>query len=115
MQHDVNAKQQTLRCMHAIELVADIQAHACVQARKQAQALTRCTHARESQDYDRGSLYGLEKFWAFHHYSGLPRDSDIEVNPKLKALLQVCLCVRVCVRASLHELKVCARSCVTFW
>jgi hypothetical protein len=20
------------------------------------------------QDFDRGSLYGLEKFWAFHHY-----------------------------------------------
>jgi hypothetical protein len=42
-----------------------------------------------SQDFDRGSLYGLEKFWAFHHYSGLPRDCGIEVNPKLKALLQV--------------------------
>lgn len=36
------------------------------------------------QDYDRGSLYGLEKFWAFHHYSGLPKDSGFEINPKVR-------------------------------
>ena len=35
------------------------------------------------QDYDRGSLYGLEKFWAFHHYGGLPKDSGVEINPKV--------------------------------
>lgn len=40
------------------------------------------------QDFDRGSLYGLEKFWAFHHYSGLPKDQEIEINPKLKKLLE---------------------------
>jgi len=40
------------------------------------------------RDFERGSLYGLEKFWAFHHYSGLPKDSDIEIHPRLKALLQ---------------------------
>uniref|UniRef100_A0A7S0RZZ7 HTH La-type RNA-binding domain-containing protein n=1 Tax=Chlamydomonas leiostraca TaxID=1034604 RepID=A0A7S0RZZ7_9CHLO len=40
------------------------------------------------RDFDRGSLYGLEKFWAFHHYSGLPKDQEIEINPKLKKLLE---------------------------
>eukprot|EP00878_Enallax_costatus_P026342 GHUV01028269.1.p1 GENE.GHUV01028269.1~~GHUV01028269.1.p1 ORF type:complete len:443 (+),score=159.31 GHUV01028269.1:30-1331(+) len=34
------------------------------------------------------SLYGLEKFWAFHHYKGLPDGSDIEVHPELKQLLE---------------------------
>mmetsp|Transcript_2566 Transcript_2566/g.3884 ORF Transcript_2566/g.3884 Transcript_2566/m.3884 type:complete len:973 (-) Transcript_2566:116-3034(-) len=33
------------------------------------------------------SLYGLEKFWAFHHYSGIPKSAGVKVNPKLKALL----------------------------
>eukprot|EP00882_Tetradesmus_deserticola_P033727 GHRQ01038551.1.p1 GENE.GHRQ01038551.1~~GHRQ01038551.1.p1 ORF type:complete len:281 (+),score=125.70 GHRQ01038551.1:87-845(+) len=41
------------------------------------------------KDYQRyNSLYGLEKFWAFHHYSGLPADGSVEVCPQLKALLE---------------------------
>jgi hypothetical protein len=41
------------------------------------------------KDYARyNSLYGLEKFWAFHHYSGLPADNSVEVCPQLKALLE---------------------------
>lgn len=40
------------------------------------------------QDYDRGSLYGMEKFWAFHHYCGLPKDQDIAMHPRLKELLE---------------------------
>jgi la-related protein 1 len=41
------------------------------------------------KDYQRyNSLYGLEKFWAFHHYSGLPSDNSVEVCPQLKALLE---------------------------
>lgn len=39
-------------------------------------------------DYDLGSLYGLEKFWAFHHYGGIPKEYDVEINPKLKHLLE---------------------------
>ena len=39
------------------------------------------------QDYHAGHLYGLEKFWAFHHYTGLPPDSNIEIEPELKKLL----------------------------
>jgi hypothetical protein len=36
------------------------------------------------QDYELyNSLYGLEKFWAFHHYSGIPADANIEINPKV--------------------------------
>jgi hypothetical protein len=34
------------------------------------------------------SLYGLEKFWAFHHYSGLPKDSSVDIEPQLQALLE---------------------------
>jgi hypothetical protein len=41
---------------------------------------------REFQRYN--GLYGLEKFWAFHHYSGLPADCTLEVHPELKALLE---------------------------
>lgn len=37
-----------------------------------------------AQDYERGSLYGLEKFWAFHHYAGLPKDQAIEIQPKVR-------------------------------
>jgi hypothetical protein len=39
------------------------------------------------QDYERGSLYGLEKFWAYHHYSGLPKDQDIEIDPTVRGAL----------------------------
>lgn len=28
-------------------------------------------------------LYGLEKFWAFHHYHGFPEGSDAEIHPKV--------------------------------
>ncbi|WIA17331.1 hypothetical protein OEZ85_014194 [Tetradesmus obliquus] len=41
---------------------------------------------KDYQNY--GSLYGLEKFWAFHHYSGLPADGSVEVCPVLKGLLE---------------------------
>jgi hypothetical protein len=37
------------------------------------------------RDVERGSLYGLEKFWAFHHYSGIPKDLNVEVNPKVSS------------------------------
>jgi len=41
------------------------------------------------KDYEMfNSLYGLEKFWAFHHYSGIPADASIEIHPKLKTLLE---------------------------
>lgn len=29
-------------------------------------------------------MYGLEKFWAFHHYAGLPKDQAIEIQPKVR-------------------------------
>ena len=28
-------------------------------------------------------MYGLEKFWAFHHYTGLPEGSGLDINPKV--------------------------------
>lgn len=40
------------------------------------------------KDYKTGSLYGLEKFWAFHHYTGIPEDSDIAVNQTLQELIE---------------------------
>lgn len=52
-------------------------------------AASQCVSVHLSlQDFDRGSLYGLEKFWAFHHYSGLPKDSNVEISSKLQHLLQ---------------------------
>eukprot|EP00210_Caulerpa_lentillifera_P004580 g4370.t1 len=40
------------------------------------------------KDYhEEGSLYGLEKFWAFHHYGGIPEESDVSVDPILKKLI----------------------------
>jgi hypothetical protein len=39
------------------------------------------------QEFERGSLYGLEKFWAFHHYGGVPAEFDIELHPKLQVRL----------------------------
>lgn len=35
-------------------------------------------------DYHRGSLYGLEKFWAFHHFKGLPKEANIDVNTEVR-------------------------------
>ena len=35
------------------------------------------------QDYEAGSLYGLEKFWAFHHYGGIPEGFDVEIHAKV--------------------------------
>ena len=35
------------------------------------------------QDFDSGSLYGLEKFWAFHHYMGLPKGCGLQINKKV--------------------------------
>jgi la-related protein 1 len=40
------------------------------------------------KDFEGGSLYGLEKLWAFHHYTGFPKDQpNLEMLPKLKQLL----------------------------
>lgn len=59
--------------------------------------LTSATHRHSLQDFEHfvlrdyqlyHSLYGLEKFWAFHHYSGIPADSDVEIHPELKQLLE---------------------------
>lgn len=36
-----------------------------------------------SQDFEAGNLYGLEKFWAFHHYTGLPQGSGLDIDPKV--------------------------------
>lgn len=32
-------------------------------------------------------LYGLEKFWAFHHYTGLPKQSGLTMDPLLRNVL----------------------------
>ncbi|GLC63381.1 hypothetical protein PLESTF_000030300 [Pleodorina starrii] len=41
------------------------------------------------KDFDAyDSLYGLEKFWAFHYYAGVPKDSNLEIHPRLKSLLE---------------------------
>jgi la-related protein 1 len=41
------------------------------------------------KDYEAyNSLYGLEKFWAFHHYCGLPPSAGVDIHPRLKALLE---------------------------
>lgn len=41
------------------------------------------------KDFEGGSLYGLEKLWAFHHYTGFPRDQpSLEMHPQLKKLLE---------------------------
>ena len=38
------------------------------------------------QDFQEGHLYALEKFWAFHQYSGLPKGSHLTINPKVPRL-----------------------------
>lgn len=44
----------------------------------------RCSPAgRAWQDFEAGNLYGLEKFWAFHHYTGLPQGSGLDIDPKV--------------------------------
>ena len=36
------------------------------------------------QDFEGGSLYGLEKLWAFHHYTGFPKDQpELQILPKV--------------------------------
>ena len=35
------------------------------------------------QDFEDGHLYALEKFWAFHQYSGLPKGAGVTINPKV--------------------------------
>ena len=35
------------------------------------------------QDFEEGHLYALEKLWAFHQYSGLPKGTDMTINPKV--------------------------------
>lgn len=38
-------------------------------------------------EYSKGQLYGLEKFWAFHHYHGLPAGCSLGVNPEVRSHL----------------------------
>ncbi len=38
------------------------------------------------RDYERGSLYGIEKFWAFHHYGGIPKGVEQAINPTVGGL-----------------------------
>ncbi len=33
--------------------------------------------------FDRNNLYGLEKFWAFYHYKGLPEGSGLTMDPRV--------------------------------
>ena len=35
------------------------------------------------QDFESGHLYALEKFWGFHHYTGLPAGCSMTINPKV--------------------------------
>lgn len=36
------------------------------------------------RDYKQmGKTYGLEKFWAFHHYHGFPKDSKLEMHAEV--------------------------------
>ena len=37
------------------------------------------------RDYKRlGKTYGLEKFWAFHHYHGLPEGCKLAMNAEVR-------------------------------
>ena len=45
-----------------------------------------CTCDHHPQDYKRNQLYGLEKFWAFHHYHGFPPDTKLEITPEVCTL-----------------------------
>ena len=40
------------------------------------------------RDYESGSLYGLEKFWAFHYYH---KGGGAEGKPKIREEIQVLL------------------------
>jgi hypothetical protein len=33
-----------------------------------------------------GKTYGLEKFWAFHHYHGFPKNCDLKMNPEVRIM-----------------------------
>lgn len=49
-------------------------------------AHARVAHAIAPQDFDQfDSLYGLEKFWAFHFYAGFPKDkaATCKIHPKV--------------------------------
>jgi hypothetical protein len=36
------------------------------------------------RDYKQmGKTYGLEKFWAFHHYHGFPKDSKLQMHTEV--------------------------------
>ena len=37
------------------------------------------------QDFESGHLYALEKFWGFHHYTGLPAGCSVTINPRVGA------------------------------
>jgi hypothetical protein len=34
-----------------------------------------------------GKTYGLEKFWAFHHYHGFPKDCDLKMNDEVRLIV----------------------------
>jgi hypothetical protein len=38
---------------------------------------------RRAQDFEAGGLYGLEKLWAFHHYTGLPKHAGLDIEPQV--------------------------------
>lgn len=39
--------------------------------------------------YHKGNLYGLEKYWAFHHYRGLrDQKNPLKKHPELERLLR---------------------------
>ncbi len=48
------------------------------------------------QDFEDGHLYALEKFWAFHQYSGLPKDTTVTINPKVWQLLHTYHAIPAC-------------------
>ena len=43
------------------------------------------------QDLEAGSIYGLEKLWAFFHYGpGIHQDSAVQLTPKVSSPIRTC-------------------------
>lgn len=53
-----------------------------------------------TQDFESGSLYGLEKFWAFHHYMGLPKGCGLQIDSKVSPLRGTASVSGFCFRAT---------------
>lgn len=60
--------------------------------------------ARECRDFEElslrdyetmGKTYGLEKFWAFHHYHGFPADCKLEMNSDVCFPFSSCIPARL--------------------